>query len=269
MERSVAAFKKQVWNYYRKHGRAQLPWRQTANPYHVLVSEIMLQQTQVDRVIPKYEAFLRKFPSTRVLAKAPLADVLREWQGLGYNRRAKFLHEAAKVVESRHGGAMPADLPSLLVLPGIGPYTAGAVMAFAYDKPVVFLDTNIRNVFIHHFFPKKQNVHDRELMPIIGSALDRKRPRDWYSALMDYGTHLKATGQGKNARSAHYAKQSRFSGSDREIRGRMLTLLSEKSVPEDLLLKHGSADRLRAEAQLQKLLKEKMVSRKGKTIHLG
>ena len=150
----IKNFRQQVWNHYRKNGRTYLPWRRTTDPYKILVSEIMLQQTQVPRVIEKYEEFLKAFPNIRALSKAPLSDVLRLWNGMGYNRRAKFLREAAKIIVERHGGRVPRDAAALRKLPSIGPYTASAVRVFAFKEPDVLIETNIRAAFIHHFFPK-------------------------------------------------------------------------------------------------------------------
>jgi A/G-specific adenine glycosylase len=182
----------------------------------------MLQQTQATRVVPKYEAFLRHFSTARALAEAPLGDVLRAWQGLGYNRRAKYLHEAAKSVMIYHSGRIPRSYEDLRALPGVGDYTARAVRAFAFNEPEVFIETNIRAVFIHHFFPKKKKVSDKELLPYMVASLDRKNPRRWYSALMDYGSYLKQTMPNPSRRSAHHVRQSKFKGSDREIRGAIL-----------------------------------------------
>ena len=145
-------FRKIVLCHYKKHGRHHLPWRKTKNPYRILVSEIMLQQTPVDRVLPKYQEFLKQFPSIKKLAAASLGDVLRAWQGLGYNRRAKYLHQCAAVIIYDNGGIWPRTVNELQALPGIGPYTAGAVMAFAYNQPIPIIETNIRTVYLHHFF---------------------------------------------------------------------------------------------------------------------
>ena len=173
----------------------------------------MLQQTQVDRVVPKYNAFIKAFPTARALAKAPLSDVLRLWSGLGYNRRAKYLHEAAKHLKPN---------VALEDLPGVGPYTARAVRVFAYNKPEVLIETNVRAVFIHHLFPNVSKVPDARLMPFIEAALDRRNPREWYAALMDYGSFLKQKYPNPSRRSAQHAKQKPFKGSDREVRGAVL-----------------------------------------------
>lgn len=223
------AFVKKVWAYYDAHGRHDLPWRQTTDPYRILISEIMLQQTQVDRVLVKYREFLKCFPTIHILAKAPLADVLRAWQGLGYNRRARMLKLLAEVVVRDHKGKIPSDLGSLLALPGVGQSTAGAVRAFAFNMPTGFIETNIRRAYIHFFYPEHGAVHDRELREIINRTVDPANPREWYWALMDYGSQLPKTTANPNRRSAHYTKQSKFEGSLRQARGVILRMLATRS----------------------------------------
>lgn len=220
----VRRFRAKIYRHFDAHGR-RLPWRTTRNPYRTLVSEMMLQQTQVERVKPFYRAFLARFPTVRVLAHAPLADVLSIWQGLGYNRRAKFLHDAAKAIVARHSGRVPRDAAALEALPGIGAYTAGAVRVFAWNEPSPVIETNIRNVFTHEFFPRRKSVRDRDLLPLIKAALDQKNPRRWYAALMDYGAALKKTERHLNMKNAHYVRQKPFKNSPREVRGKVLALL--------------------------------------------
>lgn len=222
---TIRAFKKRVRGYYRVHKR-DFPWRRTRNPYCIFVSEVMLQQTQTDRVAPKYRSFIKRFPGFRALADAPLRDVLQEWQGLGYNRRAKFLKRAAEIIVAEHNGKLPCDERSLVALPGIGGNTAGSIRAFAFNEPSVFVETNIRTVFIHHFFARERVVDDAEICMLVEKTLDRKNPREWYFALMDYGVMIKKTIGNQNAKSKHYTKQSRFEGSDRQIRGAILRALS-------------------------------------------
>ena len=222
---TISSFQKIVWGYYRKHKRS-FPWRETTDPYAILVSEIMLQQTQAERVVPKFSAFIKRFPTVTSLARAPLSEVLMLWQGLGYNRRALFLKRAAEEVVSKHSGKIPNTLESLDALPGIGPYTAGAILAFAFNKPTVFIETNIRTVFIHHFFKNaRTKVPDGKILPLIEKSLDKKHPRDYYSALMDYGSHLKTTLPNPSRKSTTHTKQSTFKGSHRELRGRVLKLI--------------------------------------------
>ncbi len=191
----------------------------------------MLQQTQVERVKPFYRAFLRRFPTVLSLSRAPLAHVLSIWQGLGYNRRAKFLRDAARAVVARHGGRVPRDLAQLEALPGVGRYTAGAVRAFVWNEATPVIETNIRNVFTHEFFPHKRKVRDAELMPLVEATLDRKNPRRWYAALMDYGAALKSRGRHLNEKSTHYVRQERFKNSSREARGRVVAALTACGKP--------------------------------------
>jgi A/G-specific adenine glycosylase len=252
-----------VMEYYQTNGRDSLPWRKTKDPYKILVSEVMLQQTQVERVIPKYKAFLSAFPNIEALSNASLGEVLVLWQGLGYNRRAKMLHLCAKALMSEYGGMFPRSREVLKTLPGIGDYTSGAVTAFAFSSPEVFIETNIRTVYIYHFFIDKTQVTDTELLPHIEATLDRENPRVWYYALMDYGSYLKKTIGNQNRNSRHYTKQSTFKGSDRQIRGAIIRLLSKKQCTRSEVLKTLSAfEDLRVDAQLQKLIDEKMVERK-------
>lgn len=219
-----------VWGYYHEHER-DLPWRVadadgSFDPYKILVSEIMLQQTQAQRVIPKYQSFLEQFPTVKSLAAAPLQAVLLAWSGLGYNRRAKFLWQAAQFICEQHRGVFPDSVKLLVALPGVGPNTAAAICAYAFNQPVVFIETNIRTIYIHHFFPNTHKVRDSELLPFITETLDQEHPREWYWALMDYGVYLKATVGNASRSSMHYAKQSRFEGSRRQIRGAVLKCLA-------------------------------------------
>ncbi len=251
-----------VTSFYEKNGRHLLPWRKTCNPYHILVSEVMLQQTQVDRVIPKYKYFLSRFPSFELLADASLQEVLLLWQGLGYNRRAKMLHQCAKDVVKSYEGKLPHQEEQLLLLPGIGPYTASAICAFAYNKPVVMIETNIRTVFLYHFFSEKNNVDDADIIPYIRSTVDINNPRQWYWALMDYGAYLKKKHGNLNKKSKHYLKQSAFKGSDREIRGAIIRVLvnSKKyQSKKQLFSRLKGFDKDRLTAQLDKLIHEGMI----------
>jgi len=223
------SFLEVLWRSYDKYGR-NLPWRQpkqdgTLDPYSVMVSELMLQQTQVPRVVPKYEEFLRRFPNTSSLASVDLGEVLRLWQGLGYNRRAKFLWRAAQAIEEQ--GSMPSTLVDLIKLPGIGKNTAGAILAYAYNQPAIFIETNIRTVYIYHFLTGNSDVADSTITQLLEQTIDREHPREFYWALMDYGTYLKATVGNLNRISKQYSKQSAFKGSRRQIRGQVLRLLGQ------------------------------------------
>lgn len=234
-KRKLSVFVSVVREFALRNTR-ELPWRETYDPYLILVSEIMLQQTQVDRVVPKYMAFVKKFPNFKKLAGAGQDGVLSLWKGLGYNRRALALHRLAKVVCKDYNGRLPADETLLRLLPGVGCYTARAVLAFAFNKPVVFIETNIRTVYIHHFFADGIAVDDKQLLPIIEMTLDIGNPRQWYYALMDYGSVLKKMVGNLNVRSKHYAKQSRFQGSDRQIRGKILEFLLARGSFDQVVL---------------------------------
>lgn len=224
-----------------------MPWRETRDPYRILVSEIMLQQTQVERVMKFYPDFTRRFSNFRALAHARTSAVLKAWQGLGYNRRALNLQKLSRIVLEEFNGALPHGRGELESLPGIGPGTSGALRAFAWNKPEVFIETNIRRVFIHFFFPHRSKVTDERLKRYIESTLDWRNPREWYWALMDYGAMLGRTARAHtnpNRRSAHYARQPRFSGSDREIRGKLLKILldEEKTSLQKIARKIGESD---------------------------
>ncbi|QHN43253.1 A/G-specific adenine glycosylase [Candidatus Mycosynbacter amalyticus] len=203
-----------------------MPWRRDTRGYYVLVSEIMLQQTQVDRVVPKFEAFVARFPDFETLARAPLADVLTLWSGLGYNRRAKFLHEAARAIVDYHGGVLPATHDELVTLPGVGRNTAGALLAYVYNQPVLYVETNVRTVYLHHFFADRRDVTDSSILERLEATLWRDHPREFYWALMDYGSWLKRSGVRNVSASKHYRKQSPLAGSVREVRGAIVRQLT-------------------------------------------
>ncbi len=225
----IRLFRKTVGKYYREYGR-DLPWRRTRNPYRILISEFMLQQTQVERVIPKYRAFSKQFPNFGALDRASLAEVLMAWQGLGYNRRALMLKKSAARVVRDYQGKLPADPKLLDELPGIGKGTAGAIAAFAFQVPASFIETNIRRVFLFFFFRNEKDVPDADILDLISQTLDAKNPAEWYYALMDYGAMLgRREKENPNRRSRHYTKQSRFEGSDRQLRGKILRMVLNKN----------------------------------------
>src|SRR3989338_8572763 len=264
--KEIRAFRKTIYKHYAAHGRHDLLWRQTGDPYKILVSEIMLQQTYVARVLPKYILFIKKFPDIHALARASFHDVLSLWIGLGYNRRAKYLHTLARVVAREHGGILPNDSESLQKLPGIGRATACALRAFAFNASVVFIETNIRSVFIHYLknnctqnsekhntvpricakTDENMKVSDKEIFSLIEQTLDRENPREWYWALMDFGAWLKAEHGNPNKKSVHYKKQTPFHGSQREIRGKIIkTLAQNKNMSESALVKNIASDVLK------------------------
>lgn len=240
--RVVKQFRTLILRHYATHGRT-LPWRETSDPYAILVSEIMLQQTQVDRVLEKYPRFLAAFPDFPSLCQAPLQEVLKVWVGLGYNRRAQSLQKIAAAIMQDYQGVLPPSPKLLGRLPGIGDYTAAALMVFAFNHPVLLLETNIRTTFIHFFFRDDTHIPDRALLPLIDQTMDRSDPRTWYNALMDYGVGLKKLYGNPARKSAHYRRQSPFAGSTRQIRGAVLRLLTEgTSLAEKVIIaKTGKA----------------------------
>lgn len=255
----VSAFQTFVRDYYHQEGR-DFSWRRTRDPYEILVSEVMLQQTPTGRVEKKYPEFLQSFPTVHDLAEAGFDDVLSLWRGLGYNRRAKSLKRSAEIIVDEHSGEVPRDLDELMELPGVGKSTASGVLAFAYDEPVVFVEVNIRRVFIYFFFPDREKVRDREMLPLVDGTLDRDDPRSWYYGLMDYGVTLKERHSDLHRKSARYRKQAPFEGSDRQIRGQILRLLlDQKSSTAKEIRQSLDAESDRVEENLCNLVEEGMV----------
>ncbi|AHC15351.1 A/G-specific adenine glycosylase [Salinispira pacifica] len=288
----IQDFQNRILELYHEQGR-QMPWREDTSPYSIFLSELMLQQTQVARVKEYYEKFLKLYPDFRSLAEAPLPELLSNWKGLGYNRRAKFMREAARMLCRDYAGRLPADPDELRKLPGIGPNTAGSISAFAFNLPVVFIETNIRRVMIHEFFQEQDGgaagppgntyglkepasgfaeshpgsdnkVHDREIMPVIEQTLFRENPRVWYWALMDFGVELKRKQGNANRRSAHYTRQSPFEGSLRQLRSGILHFLNENGPTlQEGIISHVSTHlgtyghgRERIESSLRELERE-------------
>jgi len=214
-------------NIVLKQGAAlyrDMPWRTDCNPYYVLVSEIMLQQTQVPRVLQKFSEFITVFPTLESLAKAEFYEVLQQWSGLGYNRRAKFLHQCA--IQIQNAGVFPQSLHELQQLPGIGVNTAASILVYAFNEPQVFIETNIRTVYIYQFFEDAiQKIDEKELYDIVQQTLYTDNPRQWYWSLMDYGTHIKKTIGNYNKLSKMHSTQSKFEGSNRQKRAAIIRLL--------------------------------------------
>jgi A/G-specific adenine glycosylase len=266
---ALRSFRQKIWDYYRKQGRA-MPWRKTGNPYHILVSELMLQQTQVPRVLEKYPEFIARFPDAAALAKAPLRSVLTVWQGLGYNRRALALQQIARIVVERFKGKVPSSLDELVKLPGIGQATASAILAFAFNQPVAFIETNIRTVFIHFFFFDRDAVSDEEIFPLVAQTLDAENPREWYYALMDYGAVLKKNASNPGRKSRHYHKQSPFDGSNRQVRGSIVRyLIREGKSTEEEMVKQIGLQANRVRSALRDLVQEGIITRKGTMLQIG
>ncbi|MFH1174807.1 MAG: Fe-S cluster assembly protein HesB [archaeon] len=216
-QKKVKEVQRTILDHYAKHGR-NLPWRKTTNPYKILVSEVMLQQTQVDRVIPKYAAFIKKFPTLQTLARAKKENVLKLWSGLGYNSRAVRLQRLARHVVNAYKGKFPQTYKELLALPGIGPYTAKAVLIFAYNKGEITIDTNVRRILIallHLSEKTPQATLERYALAL----LPKGRSRDWHNALMDYGAMVLTA---RKTGIKPVSKQSPFKDSDRYYRGQIL-----------------------------------------------
>jgi len=266
---TVSAFRKAVYGYYREHAR-RFPWRETRDAYEIMVSEIMLQQTQVKRVIPRYGEFLAIFPDFATLARAPLREILRVWQGLGYNRRALQLKQTAEIVVCEHHGSLPRNLEALMKLPGIGRASASAILAFVFNKPTVFIETNIRAAFIHFFFQDRTDIKDKEIYPLVATTLERSNPRMWYYALMDYGAMAKKEFRNPGRKSIHYQRQSPFQGSDRQIRGMILRVLLEE--PQISLLQLAQTlgiDQARLKRSTLALKEEGLIQTKGRYLTIG
>jgi A/G-specific adenine glycosylase len=217
----IAAFRKKILGFYRPHGRHDLPFRKTKNPYHIVVAEIMLQQTQVDRVVPKYLAWIREFPDWKALAHASRQSILKSWSGLGYNRRAIYLQRMAQTIIKKHKGKLPKNPEDLLELPGVGPYTSKSILIFAFNAPLATIDTNIRRTLIHELklHPK---IPLNKLGQIAEQLVPKNASRDWHNALMDYAT-LRLP---KTPHIKPLSKQTRFKGSIRQIRGEVIRRLT-------------------------------------------
>lgn len=254
---TIDNFKALVWQQGRELYR-DMPWRTEPSPYFVLVSELMLQQTQVARVVPKFEAFIMRFSTIEQLSRSSLTDVLSLWNGLGYNRRAKYLWQTARMVSAEYNMALPRTFRELLSLPGVGTSTAAAIMNYAYQTPTPFVETNIRTVYFHHFFQNQIDITDAQLFEIVSQTIDEQHPREWFWALMDYGTYLKSKGYGRLSQSKHYQKQTSFVGSLREMRGKIIRVLTVEPLRSEALKQAVAADE-RFDTALENLEHEQMI----------
>lgn len=262
----MQVFQEKIWDFYQVKKR-EFAWRKTRDPYALLVSEVMLQQTQTSRVVPKYAEFIKKFPTLKILAEAKNENVLRLWNGLGYNRRALYLKQTAEIVIRDYSNSIPLNPKILQTLPGIGPNTAGAIYVFSTNIPHVFIETNIRRVFIHEFFKDQDKIDDKEVLKMIEQTLDSTNPREWYYALMDYGAYLPQIEKNPNIKSKHYAKQNKFEGSVRQVRGNILKiLLEEKTVKTDELEKKISSSHF--PKALEQMEKEEIILRQKNTFSI-
>lgn len=255
----IKLFQKLIWDFYQRYGRVFV-WRNVDDSYKVLISEIMLQQTQTYRVEQKYEQFITELPNFEVLAQVPLRTVLGLWQGLGYNRRALYLQKIAQKVVSEYNGKLPVDFTILKTFPGVGKATAASICTFTSNIPTLFIETNIRAVFIYSFFSQQSVVQDKDIMSLIEQTLDVLNPREWYYALMDYGVTLKKNYPLLGRKSAHYIKQSKFEGSDRQIRGMIIRILTEhRQITQDSLISLLQNNQERVNNILQQLCCEGLI----------
>ncbi len=222
----IAQFQKLIYDFYNLN-RRDFIWRNNITPYKIVVSEIMLQQTQTARVVPKFEIWLLQFPDFESLAQASNHDVLSAWQGLGYNRRGLAIAKIAQIVMAEYNGQLPNNPATLQTFPAIGPNTAGSICAFAFNNPITFIETNIRTVYTNAFFAGQSEISDKQLLPLIAQTIDLANAREWYYALMDYGVHLKQKLPRINAASKHYTRQSKFIGSKRQVRGAVIKILTQ------------------------------------------
>lgn len=264
---TISQFITHIWNFYQTNKRS-FAWRNIDCPYHILVSEVMLQQTQTERIATKYPLFLSQFPTIQSLAAAPLHTVLDVWQGLGYNRRARYLHQTALRICNDYHGVIPDDPAILITFPGIGAGTAGSIPAFAYNKPTIFIETNIRATFIDYFFSNKTGIKDCDIMPLIQASVSQDNAREWYYALMDYGAMLKKSGFNPCTKSAHHTKQSKFKGSDRQLRGLIIRALLRLPASLETILEFTQEPAPRITKIMAALCDEKLIVHRNNLFHI-
>lgn len=266
---NVSNFQKKVWDFY-KDNKRELPWRNIADPYNVLVSESMLQQTQITRVLVKYTLFLDEFPTVESLAKSEIPQLLKIWQGLGYNRRALNLRRTAQTINQKFNNQIPLAYEELIKLPGIGDYTAKAVITFSTNTPQVFIETNIRSAIIYEFYRdiiSEKVISDKEIFGVLEQVNDLSSPREWNYALMDYGAYIKKTFGNPNKKSKSYAKQSKFKGSNRQLRGRILKELNSKEqLKIDTIYTLTDKNQREIESIINSLIKDGFIVKDGDTI---
>lgn len=246
-KQTVIPLQRKILRFYSLHKR-DLPFRKTTDPYRITVSEIMLQQTQVDRVVPKYLAWIRMWPTWKALSRATTKQILTMWSGLGYNRRALNLWKLAHVVMNEYHGNLPETPEELMKLPGIGPYTSRAILIFAFNKPLITIDTNIRRVILHELNLPASTTATR-LEEIAYQLLPKRRSRDWHNALMDYS---RLSLPSRIERIPALTKQSSFEGSLRQIRGEIIRqLIQHKHITvQSIMVKTGRSEKdVRAAAQ--------------------
>jgi len=263
-------FQKKIFHWWKTHKR-DLPWRHTYDPYNIMISEIMLQQTQVQRVLQKYIEFIQKYPTLQTLVEAKNADILQLWKGMGYNRRSLYLKKAAEVILLAHKGVFPDSEEALLKLPGIGTYTARAILVFSFKKDIAMVDTNIRKIMVHFFF--HDEIHpDKDIQKVADQLVPKGKSWEWHQALMDYGAiELSRELKVLKVYKVHKTVTSKpFKESNRFFRGRMMDLVREKKWKQHLLLQEMvvsyKKDVQFYEKILEKLLQEGLLARSGHAI---
>ena len=252
---SINAFHQRIFSWWKENKR-EFPWRKTTDPYKIMVSEIMLQQTQASHVASKYNNFIKRFPTLEKLAHASKAEILSLWSGLGYNRRALWLQEAARTIVEK--GVFPQTPKELEKLKGIGPYTAKSILIFAFNLDIATVDTNIRRILIAENFATEET-SEKQLFEIANKLLPIGKSSDWHNALMDFGaTFLTARKTGISPTS----KQSNFKDSDREKRGQILKyLLEEEKATFPELKNHLKIEKKRLETILEKMVKDGLLNK--------
>jgi len=254
-DQQIRLFQEKVLSFYTQHGR-DLPWRKTTDPYKILLSEMMLQQTQVSRVMEYYMQWIERWPTVESLAEAPWKDVLKAWMGLGYNRRAVHVHQAAQTIANTFAGDILQAMEHYEKVPGIGLYTSRAVRIFASNADIVTVDTNIRRIFIHEF-SLPENISSKELWSLAEQCLPKDQSRTWHNALMDYGALLMTS---RKTGIRPLTMQSKFEGSDRQIRGMILRQLLQCSSSLEELKMITKINTSRLQKILEKMIQEGLIS---------
>jgi A/G-specific adenine glycosylase len=269
LSEKIALFKKMLWQFYAEQRRS-FWWREEITPYRIFISEVMLQQTQTSRVEHKFVEFISVFPELSSLASASLHEVLAVWSGLGYNRRGRFLWQAAQMIQKDWQGFISDDPQKLVLLPGIGPNTAGSIVAFAYNKPTLFLETNVRAVLIHYFFSDRDGVHDKELLPLLEQIVDKEQPRDFYYAIMDLGVLIKKAYKNPTRKSLSYTKQSPFEGSIRQVRGAIIRcLVAEITIYKEVLFEKLGYEQELFDIAFEQLTHEQLIATDDVTVRIS
>ena len=262
-EEEISTFQQKVFQFYQENKR-NLPWRKTTDPYNILVSEFMLQQTQVNRVIEYFTKWMRRWPTVQKLASEEYKNLLQAWMGLGYNRRAMYLHNTAKKIVNEFNGDVLTAIKNFKQLPGVGLYTSKAIQIFAANADISTVDTNIRRIFIDQF-NLDESISDKQLFQLAQKCLPLGRSRDWHNALMDYGAiHLTSRKTGIKPKT----QQSRFQGSDRQIRGKVLRMLLQENYTKYQLQQKLKVESNRLEEILRKMKKEKTISKTKEYYHV-